>query len=271
ALVVPFRPVKPGLVKVIVVATWDGKLPPPGAPGDPRTFFMTIELDVLKPGNAVAAKKTASKLVGDDPSKNLGRPRIVLWADAAASPADLVNDWTAKVVNTGDATFSCRVTARYQVQRGNLGKIDHIVVLMMENRSFDHMLGYLSLEGGRPDVIGLTGSETNIDTDGASYTVHHLKAAEYLPATYFRVDPAHGWEDVREPLGRSEGGNFVTNFGKVVRNSRPQSLTTHNWTVLDSEDVGEIRFKPDQGGTVHIVTSVTDHTSPLRSELTGSL
>ena len=31
----------------------------------------------------------------------------------------------------------------------SLDKVDHIVVLMLENRSFDHMLGYLSLEGGR--------------------------------------------------------------------------------------------------------------------------
>ena len=29
----------------------------------------------------------------------------------------------------------------------DLEKVDHIVVLMLENRSFDHMLGYLSLEG----------------------------------------------------------------------------------------------------------------------------
>ena len=28
-----------------------------------------------------------------------------------------------------------------------LQKIDHIVVLMMENRSFDQMLGYLALDG----------------------------------------------------------------------------------------------------------------------------
>jgi phospholipase C len=27
----------------------------------------------------------------------------------------------------------------------NLRKIDHTVVLMLENRSFDHMLGYLTL------------------------------------------------------------------------------------------------------------------------------
>src|SRR5262249_11216598 len=34
------------------------------------------------------------------------------------------------------------------LEPGPLANIDHIVVLMMENRSFDHMLGYLSREGG---------------------------------------------------------------------------------------------------------------------------
>jgi phospholipase C len=38
----------------------------------------------------------------------------------------------------------------------NLEKIDHMVVLMMENRSFDHVLGYLSLTKGRTDIDGLT-------------------------------------------------------------------------------------------------------------------
>jgi hypothetical protein len=38
-----------------------------------------------------------------------------------------------------------------QTGMDNLEKVDHIVVLMFENRSFDHMLGYLSLEGGRGD------------------------------------------------------------------------------------------------------------------------
>src|SRR5438046_9347497 len=38
----------------------------------------------------------------------------------------------------------------------NLQKIKHIVVLMMENRSFDHMLGYLKKdEIPMPDVDGL--------------------------------------------------------------------------------------------------------------------
>jgi phospholipase C len=36
----------------------------------------------------------------------------------------------------------------------HLAEIKHVVVLMLENRSFDHVLGYLSLEGGRADING---------------------------------------------------------------------------------------------------------------------
>jgi len=38
-----------------------------------------------------------------------------------------------------------------------LTQIKHIVVLMMENRSFDHMLGYLK-QAGMPEVDGLEGT-----------------------------------------------------------------------------------------------------------------
>jgi hypothetical protein len=41
-----------------------------------------------------------------------------------------------------------------------LAGIEHIVVLTMENRSFDHMLGYLRL-AGRTDIDGLTGHESD--------------------------------------------------------------------------------------------------------------
>jgi len=52
-----------------------------------------------------------------------------------------------------------------------LDGLKHIVVLMMENRSFDHMLGGLSLvmENGQkkyPGINGLTGNESNPDTNG---------------------------------------------------------------------------------------------------------
>ncbi len=44
----------------------------------------------------------------------------------------------------------------------SLFHIEHIVIVVMENRSFDHMLGYLSipppLGAGRQDVLGLSGN-----------------------------------------------------------------------------------------------------------------
>jgi phospholipase C len=46
-----------------------------------------------------------------------------------------------------------------------LDSLKHIVVLMMENRSFDHMLG--ALMQNYPKINGLTGNESNPDTNGA--------------------------------------------------------------------------------------------------------
>jgi phospholipase C len=46
-----------------------------------------------------------------------------------------------------------------------LDALRHVVVLMMENRSFDHLLGALKAQD--PRIDGLTGTETNQDTTGA--------------------------------------------------------------------------------------------------------
>src|SRR3982751_1052233 len=42
--------------------------------------------------------------------------------------------------------------------------LKHVVVLMMENRSFDHLLGGLKAQD--PRIDGLTGAEANLDTTG---------------------------------------------------------------------------------------------------------
>ena len=57
-----------------------------------------------------------------------------------------------------------------------LDNLRHIVVLMMENRSFDHMLGGLSLvmqSGAKkyPKINGLTGNESNPDMNGTMVPV----------------------------------------------------------------------------------------------------
>jgi phospholipase C len=52
-----------------------------------------------------------------------------------------------------------------------LAGINHVVVLMRENRSFDHMLGYLYADSGNVSpsgqpFAGLAGSESNPDASG---------------------------------------------------------------------------------------------------------
>jgi Phosphoesterase family len=85
----------------------------------------------------------------------------------------------------------------------NLEKVDHIVVLMLENRSFDHMLGYLSLEGSRGDVDGLRGEFGN-EHDGRSYPIHHLDS------TSIADDPDHSASSVDLQIGGGAMDGFVT-------------------------------------------------------------
>ena len=86
---------------------------------------------------------------------------------------------------------------------GLLANIQHIVVLMMENRSFDQMLGYLSLPTvlhgrGRADVDGLRGDEWNTTVEGGRAYVFPF-ARE--PATLFGYDPGHDVHDMKLQRG----------------------------------------------------------------------
>ena len=73
-----------------------------------------------------------------------------------------------KVGRAGDNRAQCAAVDRHSLGPGSqcfvmkecildqLERIDHIVVLLLENRSFDHMLGFLSLPesaGGRGRVV----------------------------------------------------------------------------------------------------------------------
>ena len=77
--------------------------------------------------------------------------------------------------------------------------IQNIFVLMLENRSFDHLLGFSGMvgtdaeTGGQTRVNGLSGTETN-EYGGQQYTVAP-NASDPMP-----VDPGHEFLDVLEQL-----------------------------------------------------------------------
>jgi phospholipase C len=93
-----------------------------------------------------------------------------------------------------------------------LDKLQHIVVLMMENRSFDHMLG--SLKAKDPRINGLTGNETNPDTTGALVQVQPL--AEYQ--SQLDPDPDHHFPAVDlQIFGGDESDSRVANMQGFVK------------------------------------------------------
>jgi phospholipase C len=105
--------------------------------------------------------------------------------------------------------------------KAGIQALQHVVVLMMENRSFDHMLG--ALKAKNPEVDGLTGTESNPDTTGAQVVVQPL--AEYQsqldpdPNHHFAAvnlqifgDPTHG-----PPLPASMQG-FVKSYFNQQQN-----------------------------------------------------
>ncbi|HEX7278928.1 MAG TPA: alkaline phosphatase family protein, partial [Solirubrobacterales bacterium] len=99
-----------------------------------------------------------------------------------------------------------------------LGEIQHIVVLMMENRSFDQMLGFLEDEG--LDVDGLSKAKPNFDAAGNEYEPFEWPAEETAPEPPEGMkpkvlDPDHSVKGVGVQL---EDGN--TGFVKSFAGSR---------------------------------------------------
>jgi phospholipase C len=112
-----------------------------------------------------------------------------------------------------------KITAPDDEAARRLAGIDHIVVLMMENRSFDHMLGYLSLPAdqggkGRADVDGLQGPDSNFNShQGTNHPIHHLDRTQFNGEV---EDPDHSAASVDEQLANG-GQGFVVNFARISR------------------------------------------------------
>jgi phospholipase C len=83
-----------------------------------------------------------------------------------------------------------------------LAHVETIVVLCMENRSFDHYLGSLRLVENRADVDGLRGTETNPSKANGPVAVHRLD-------TFTPEDPPHGWDACHAQWNGGANDGFV--------------------------------------------------------------
>jgi phospholipase C len=119
-----------------------------------------------------------------------------------------------------------------------LDKLKHIVVLMMENRSFDHMLGYLKQDW--PALEGLNGNETNPDTNGQPQSVQPTAAAQ----GELDPDPDHSWEGVNLQIfgnaeGKDDGSPKMQGFIKCYFNKRQD--VGHSRNIMNCFDPNNLQ------------------------------
>jgi len=139
------------------------------------------------------------------------------------------------------------VTAN-QLPADGLRAIEHIVVLMLENRSFDHMLGFLYADNGNKSPSGdpfdgLTGQESNPDPQGNPVAVSAATSASanlyYLPG----ADPGEGFAATNSqlygtapPAGEATNTGFVTNYASTL----DWETQGPSWSVLPGTTASEI-------------------------------
>jgi phospholipase C len=119
-----------------------------------------------------------------------------------------------------------RLSERDLVGLENGRDVEHIVVLMLENRSFDHMLGYLSLPadrggGGRDEIDGLD-LDRDVNTyNGTSYPASPLGGrVDFRDPDRFDRGPDHSAYGIDQQLANG-GGGFVSNYAATRADGFP--------------------------------------------------
>jgi phospholipase C len=105
----------------------------------------------------------------------------------------------------------------------NVELITTVVVVMMENRSFDHLLGYLSLKKGWEKVDGVRPG----DPAWIKGTTNAFGGQTYIPFEQKDVvhkmagDPPHEWTDIARQMGQPDAvgvfpmNGFVENYANA--------------------------------------------------------
>ena len=92
--------------------------------------------------------------------------------------------------------------------------IKHVVVLMLENRSFDHKLGFLMRDN--PEIAGLTGDEQNLNDPGSPLPVVNPVTDHANYEGDLDADPPHELADVAIQL---YGHGGMPDYGQTPDNS----------------------------------------------------
>ncbi|HEU5265691.1 MAG TPA: alkaline phosphatase family protein [Jatrophihabitans sp.] len=133
----------------------------------------------------------------------------------------------------------------------SLTAVEHVVLLMLENRSFDHLLGYLYADSGNRSPAGdafegLTGTESCPGTDGTPVPVYRLTPETTDLYFYPGADPGEGYAATNAQCygvcaapaagATAPMTGFVTDFAQAIAANRSKGWyvfagTAENWIM----------------------------------------
>ncbi len=160
-------------------------------------------------------------MVTERPAPTTPIRRRTFLAGAAATAA-------AAALSDRDSTAEATLTVLPPPSQSG---IDHIVVVMMENRSFDHFLGWL------PGADGKQAGLTYSDRAGVSHATHHLTTYQGCA----HPDPDHSYEGGRVQYNAGACDGWLrsgTNDAYSIGYYRPGDLPFYSraapyWTTFD--------------------------------------
>ena len=150
-----------------------------------------------------------------------------------------------------------------------LENIDHVVVLMLENRSFDSILGTLYAKS--ESFEGLSKDEFNLDANGVRVPVWNASGIDEVTMSIPDPDPGELWTDINTQLfGASDVPNptpvptmdgFVRNY--LVQKDGPQARNIMHY--FERDQVPVIRTLAEEFGVCdHWFASAPCQTWPNR-------
>lgn len=161
-------------------------------------------------------KKSSDKVLSDKSKKGVERREFLKGAAAVAGAAMLGPSIIACSDDDAGPTYGGETNGTLRPMRRDgsspLDYIEHVVILQMENRSFDHYFASLAIEEGRTDILAMSADASNDMRDGTTIKTFRMGEEAYL----IDPDPPHMWGQCHDQWKNGTNEGFVSEYEKVM-------------------------------------------------------
>ncbi|MEV6521167.1 phosphocholine-specific phospholipase C [Longispora sp. NPDC051575] len=129
---------------------------------------------------------------------------------------------------------------------GGLEVIEHVVILMQENRSFDHYYGSLRGVRGFNDPTALTlstGKSVFHQPDGANHVLPYPVSDQFMQGT------SHGWSDGHNAWNGGRNDQWIPNKGKRTMTTHLRSALPFYYELADAFTICDAYHCSENGPT----------------------